>query len=106
MSSQALDALIAAEHALIAALDAGDAAAIETATADYRIALDQVQAIGGWRRDDAIKARAREALALADAARVRVNVLADLTRQRLRLLAAGRGAAKAGVYSRDGRIAI
>ncbi len=104
MSSDALDAVIAAERALIAALDACDAAAVEASTADYRHALGRVKAIDGWRQDDTIKTRANEALALADAARVRVNVMADHTRQRLQLLAAGRGQAGPIVYRRDGQL--
>lgn len=105
MKRETLDKLIESERALVAALDADDAGAIERGTSAYASALEDVRSQGGWQQQPELKERAQEALHLADALRVRINVLADMTRQRLQLLrkAAGREAAPP-VYTRDGRV--
>ena len=59
--------------------------------------------MGGWRESPDLKARARRISQLGEAARVRVNFLTDLTRQRLDMLSSVRGEAIAGAYSHTGR---
>ncbi len=98
MSDAALDELIARGHALVAALDADDAPAIEAATTAFRAALEPLRSAA---RDPA---KAREALAVTEAARVRVACLADVTRARLARIAAMTGRApRAQTYGRSGR---
>ncbi len=104
MSVAALETLIAAEKALIVALDGDDAAAIERGTTAYARALDAVRGISDWHGTAETKARLVEARMLADAARTRVNVLADATRQRLSLFARAAGRDLGVGYGRDGRL--
>ena len=59
--------------------------------------------MGDWRESPDLKARARRISQLGEAARVRVNFLTDLTRQRLDMLSSVRGEAIAGAYSHTGR---
>ncbi|USI73731.1 hypothetical protein [Sphingomonas morindae] len=103
MSVAALEALLREQRALIAALDADDAPAIEAANAAVDQALLRVRA-SPTRPTPEMKALAEEATRLADAARVRINVLADMTERRLTRLAAasGRGDA-APTYGRNAR---
>lgn len=103
MSLAAIDDLIGHEKALIAALDADDVVAIERATGAFAEALERLRAIGGWRGDGAVPIRAGEAMALAEAARVRVAFLADATRRRLQRIAIATGKGDhANVYGRHG----
>ena len=104
MSAAALDTLIAAERALIAALDGNDPRAIERATTDYAAAVSVVRSCGAWRSLPDVKDRVNEAMALADAARTRVNVLADLTRRRLSRLTRAAGRDMGIGYTRNGRL--
>ena len=71
------------------------------AFARFRGAVDAVRAAGVWRDDAEAKSRAGHVARLADAARIRVNFLTDLTRQRIDALDALRGRTVA--YGRDGR---
>ncbi len=104
MNGPGIDALIASERALIAALDADDVAAIERTTTDYANVLRHVQGAGaGWAAPE-LRARIVEALRLADAARARVNLLVDRTRQRLTLLSRAAGREPGIGYRRDGRM--
>lgn len=107
MSNAALEALLRSQRALIAALDADDADAIAGSTTAMAEALVRIRAQHGWRLTPELKVLAQEAQTLADAARVRVNVLADMTGRRLARLAGltGRGRA-APTYGRNGRIAL
>ena len=99
MSDAALDDLIARGEALVAALDADDAGAIEAETATMRDALERVRS---GTRDPA---RLRDALAITEAARVRVAFLADVTRTRLRRIAAMSGREQGPqTYGRTGRL--
>lgn len=104
MSGAPLDALIATERALIAALDADDIDAIARHSGEVEQAILHVRAAGttgvAGRRE-----QAEEALRLADAARVRLNVLSDMTDRSLARLssATGRGRATA-TYGRNGRL--
>lgn len=100
MSLDALETLIEAQAALIAALDAGDVAAIERATGDVHALLPAVRA-GGQRAE--ARERVGYAMRQADAARIRVNFLTDRTRDRADRLATARGERVVETYSRDAR---
>lgn len=82
----ALDGLFAAFDDLRAALDGADAAAIETASQKVSEAASAVRAIGVWRSEPAVVERLNGLMPLIEAARVRTNVLADYTSQRLAIL--------------------
>ena len=69
-----------------AALDKGNAAAVEDATALFARAIDEVRAIGGWHGSPEIIGKLQHAMKLADAARARVNYLTDINRRRFELL--------------------
>jgi hypothetical protein len=98
MSLDSLGRLQAAHENLISALDGQDVEAIEAGVETLRLAIADVRGAGGWRETPGLKDRARHIAQLGEAARVRVNFLTDLTRQRLELLAAARGASS--VYER------
>ncbi len=94
-----IETLIATEQALIAALDADDVAGIAAHSAGIAEAIDAIRAT------PVDPARAEEAMRLADAARVRINLLADTTAQRLTRLAAATGIGTAApTYGRDARL--
>jgi hypothetical protein len=103
MTANALARLEAAHEELIGALDGNDVESIEGRLEELRTAIAEVRAMGGWRESPDLKARAKRIAALGEAARIRVNFLTDLTRQRLELLSAVRGEALAGAYSHPGR---
>lgn len=106
MSTAPLEALIAEQKALIAALDGDDVEGIALATASVQDALTRIHALKPRFVSNDAKALAEEAMALTDAARVRVNVLADMTSRRLARLAAATGKGKATqTYGRTGRMA-
>jgi len=104
MSEAALRQLDEAQAALIAALDAHDLDAIDAANDAVATAVEGVRSVGGWRdrpglRDDLIRI-----LRSAEAARGRVNVLADGNRRDLdRLISLG-GTPRAWSYGRRGAI--
>jgi len=104
VSAVALDALIDAQRALIDALDHGDPSSIESRTTEYATCVARVRAAGAWHAAPELRARVDEARALADAARTRVNVLADRTRQRLALLTGMQGRPARIGYGRNGRL--
>ncbi|WHO38283.1 hypothetical protein PMI04_017250 [Sphingobium sp. AP49] len=83
-----LDGLFAAFEELRAVLDGTDAAAIEAASNRVSAAAASVRAIGAWRSEPDVLARLNGLLPLIDAARVRTNVLADHSAQRLAILTA------------------
>ena len=99
-----LDQLIASETALIEALDGDDVAVLETAMTDFRDTLDLLKSKGAWHATPETVAQLTRALALADAARVRVNYLTDRTRRRIDLLGEAAGVARVSGYQRDGRL--
>ncbi len=102
MNAADVEAVIVAQAALIAALDAGDVAAIERATAtlaDLLGTLKQQNLVAPMDRT-----RVDHALRQSDAARIRVNFLADRTRQRRERLAQVRGARAATLYSPRGQM--
>jgi len=103
MSVGALDRLEEAHKDLIGALDANDVESIERRVEELRTAISAVRAMGGWRETPELKDRAKRISKLGEAARIRVNFLTDMTRQRLQILAAARGEAAVGTYSPTGR---
>jgi hypothetical protein len=105
VSTAALEALVAEQRALIAALDGNDVEAIARHTAAMDDALLRIRAIRGRITGNDARQLAEEAVTLNDAARVRVNVLADMTSRRLDRLAAATGKGNATpVYGRTGRL--
>jgi hypothetical protein len=103
MIPQSLDRLEACHHALIGALDARDIDALERTIGEFRSAVDEVRATGGWRENPAVVDKVREIASLSEAAHIRVNFLTDSVRQRIEALAAARGRMVGGAYGRDGR---
>jgi adenylosuccinate synthase len=103
MSANALERLEAAHEELIGALDGDDVETIESKLEELRTAISEVRSMGGWRASPDLKTRAKRISQLGEAARIRVNFLTDLTRQRLELLSAVRGEALTGAYSHPGR---
>jgi hypothetical protein len=79
----ALDQLITCQDALIAALDARDPGQIDVATANLAGAIQLVKAQDVWRSGDSERDLLGHALRQSDAARMRVNYMADWTRQRI-----------------------
>ena len=103
MTFALLDRLQACHEELIGALDGPDAAAVEASVALIRDAVDELRAAGGdLLNDPENKGRAEHIAKLAEAARVRVNFLTDLSRQRGDALDAARGREAAALYGRDG----
>lgn len=104
MSLQALGHLQAAHEGLIIALDANDVEAIEQRLDQLRDAIAVVRSTGGWRDCPQLKERAKLIAQLAEAARIRVNFLTDMTAQRLQMLASSRGQVTGGAYQRPARL--
>ncbi len=86
MSLTALDALQHAFAGLRIALDGDDMVAVEKAAATLHGATEQVRAAGVWRDEPALRTKLGEIQPLMEAARIRANILADQTRQRISLL--------------------
>ncbi len=106
MSTAPLEALVREQRALISALDADDVEAIAHATAAVEDVLVRIRALNPRFTSAEAKQLATEAMTLTDAARIRVNVLADMTSRRIARLAAATGKGKATqTYGRTGRIA-
>ncbi|NIJ08983.1 hypothetical protein FHS31_002613 [Sphingomonas vulcanisoli] len=104
MSAAALDTLIAREEALIAALDGQDVTQIESSTDAMRAALIELAAIGAWHNRVEVGERVIQAVKLAEAAKGRINFLADRNRRKLDRLATLTGAPLAPAYGRSGRL--
>jgi len=77
-----VEALLAAEALLIAAIEAGDLDSIEHAAARFRDQVRQVRSVGAWDSRPELQRMAVQALALADSARHRANFLSDHFRNR------------------------
>ena len=90
MTDAAIEALIARQATLLAALDSGDVAAVEAATAAMATALSALRA-DATPVTEISGDRIGYALRQCDAARTRVNYLADRTRQKIDRLSAHRG---------------
>jgi hypothetical protein len=104
VSHAALQRLTEAQSALVAAIDAGDVAAIEDANVMIREAVNVAHATGTWKARADLRADILDALNQADAARGRLNTLLDQNRRRLDRLAALAGSPHTPAYRRDGRI--
>jgi hypothetical protein len=100
MSLVALDQLEARHEALIDALDRNDLVAITEATQALGAALDSVKSHGSWTASPELKRAADRIGDLADAAAMRLNVLADQARRRAEALALARGKGDALTYTR------
>lgn len=100
MSAAVLERLSAGFSELLAALDSDDIGAVEAAMSKLRGTLADVRATANWQDNDGIKARIRDIMPLIEAARIRVNVLSDMTRQRIDLLSAHGGRTGTSVYGR------
>lgn len=87
MTAQALDRIGNGFTELLDLLDGEDVGRMEEVLAQVREALADVRAEGAWRDTHEVTGRIREILPLIEAARVRVNFLTDMTRQRVDLLA-------------------
>jgi len=105
MTDLAVEGLIASSEALIAALDAHDIDAIETALPAFGRGVDALRGARSVPATPGSRARLEEAMRLADAARTRVRYLTDRTQQRIDLLAnaAGRFDCTPATYARPGR---
>jgi hypothetical protein len=105
VSTAPLEALIHAQRALIAALDADDVDGISEQTLAVDDALVRIRALAPRFTGSEAKSLVSEAITLADAARIRVNVLADMTTRRLTRLATATGKGNAApTYGRNGRL--
>jgi len=101
-----LDRLEACHETLIGALDGNDIGAIEASLNEFREAVAEVRsAPGSGRADAGVIEQALRIARLAEAARVRVNFLTDMTSRRIEGIAALRGEA-AGGYTRAGLRAV
>lgn len=94
--------LIACQDALLAALDARDVDAIQTASEALAKAVQGAKAKDVWHDGPELKAGIDHALRQNDAARMRVNIMSEWTQRRAAQLAEIRGQAPAHVYSRYG----
>lgn len=107
MSTAVLDALVREQKTLIAALDADDVDGINRQTVAVHDALVRVRALDARVISAEGRRLAEEAITLTHAARVRVNVLTDMTSRRLARLASATGKGKAaGTYGRNGRLSV
>ncbi|MDB5677899.1 flagellar protein FlgN [Sphingomonas bacterium] len=92
--------VIDALHAEIAAMKANDVAALDKATRDKLVAIEQLGAINGGGLEPDVRELAEEAQRLNETARIYVNLLAANVRRRLQMLAGD-----AGGYRPNGRVA-
>ena len=104
MSQTALQQLSDAQAALTAALDARDIEALDAATAAVAVAVDEVRVVGSWQDRPALREDLIQVLNGADAARGRVNALADINRRKLDKLISLAGAPRAVAYGRSGKL--
>ena len=104
MTGADIEGVIVAQSALIAALDAGDVGTIETATAALSQLLTAVRKNGAM--VEVSRDRVEHAVRQTEAARTRVNYLADRTRQRLDRLAERRGLRRSATYNATGNLAV
>lgn len=98
-----IDALIKCQDALIAALDARDAELIESATAALAAVIQTVKAQDVWRTATDGRDKIDHAIRQSDAARIRVNYMADWTRQRIDQLNELRRGTPSMTYSMPGK---
>ena len=99
MTTALIDQLITAQAALITALDSRDAVAIEQATQALGSSVAALRGQDAWRESGDVRERVSHALKQTDAARIRVNYLADWTRQRIDGITQLRGGAPTQIYT-------
>jgi hypothetical protein len=87
MSFQAIDRIGSGFSELLELLDGQDNTRMEAVLQEVRVALEEVRAEGTGRDTHEVTGRIRDIMPLIEAARVRVNLLTDETRQRVDLLA-------------------
>ena len=104
MSHSVLQQLSDAQAALIAALDAHDIDAIDSANAAVAVAVDEVRVVGGWRERPGLRDDLIQILKSAEAARGHVNALADQNRRSLDKLISLAGPPRATAYGRSGKL--
>jgi hypothetical protein len=104
VNESALQQLNDAQTALVAALDAHDVDAIEAANAAVAVAVEDVRMVGGWRERAGLRDDLIHILQGAEAARGRVNALADGTRRDLDKLISLAGAPRTTAYGRSGKL--
>jgi hypothetical protein len=104
MSDAALQQLNDAQAALIAALDAHDVDAIEAANGAIETAVLGMRTVGGWHDRPGLRDELVRILRTAEAARGRVNALADSNRRNLDKLINLAGAPRTNAYGRSGRL--
>jgi len=104
VTSNALQQLSDAQSALIAALDARDADAIEAANAAVAVAVEEVRVVGGWNEAPGLREELIQVLRNAEAARGHVNALADRNRRNLDKLISLGNAPRATAYGRSGKL--
>jgi len=105
MSLAALERLDGAQTRLIAALDGGDIAEIESASRALATHVEEVRGVAVWRATPELKNQVETALRSGESARVRIGYLADRSRRRLQALL-GLGGRVAMGYGRNGRIRL
>lgn len=103
MSLAALEHLESCQEGLISALDGYDVEALEASIARLSDAVSVARAAGAWRDRPDVVQHAQRIYGLAEAARIRVNFLTDLTQRRLDNLSTARGRTPNALYSRRGR---
>ena len=95
-----VEAVIAAQAALIAALDAGRVEEVEAATSALEVSVARLRSLDAVHAAEPRRDRIGFALRQGEAARARLNVAAERNRQRLRRLAELRGLAPSPIYAR------
>lgn len=100
MNDDVLQHVIDCQQALLTALDARDPSRIEQATERLAAAVATAKGVDVWRPTPARREQVEHALKQSDAARIRVNILTDWTRQRIERLAQLRGEQPAQTYAR------
>lgn len=99
-----LDEMMDGIARLISALDGRDPHAIELANQGLTLSVDRLRALGGWRDTYEELTKLEHALAMAEAARVRVNLLSDMTQRQVEMLIKAReNAPESTAYNRNGR---
>lgn len=98
MTTEPLETVIACQASLIAALDGGDASAIETATIDLSQAVELLRRAGDGQTAD--PARFDHAMRQSQAARIRINCLAEWNCQKIDRLEQLRGIRNGGYSSK------
>lgn len=91
MSTRSLERLEDCQQGLIAALDGNDLEALEQSIAGLGEAIAIVRHEGAWHDQPDVVQRASRISVLAEAARVRVNFLTDMTQRRLDQISTLRG---------------